>query len=180
MSRAGCTVMLAPGRKPDHAPADKLNGSGGRGGTGSSHGLVNADGMQTGAAGGMMPASCSSSMSNASLEETTPLATNVVGVVVAGAGDIDAAAGGRAGADSAALRPGHSVEQHVGATMLVSLGAAGATTGDATMDGARARSLVSPADAMVSSVASSELAAITGAKQSEVWRKQSEVRSIDW
>ena len=66
----------------------------------------------------------------------------------------------------------HFVEHNAGTTAMVSMGATGATSGDATMEVAGAGVSASPADAVGSTVAS-ELA-VTGAK------KQSEVRSIDW
>ena len=72
----------------------------------------------------------------------------------------------------------HSVEQGVGTTVMVSIGATGATASGSPIAGTGAGRWASLADVVASSVAP-ELA--TGAeKQSEVRRKQSEVRIKDW
>jgi hypothetical protein len=88
-----------------------------------------------------MVASSSKVLSLAAAAVSTGMASTVA------VGDVAAADGVKAGAGLVASRLGHSVEQNVGATVLVSLGVAGATTGDATMEGARAGGSASPADA---------------------------------
>ena len=93
-------------------------------------------------------------------------------------GDISAAAGEGACVDSAASQFGHSVEQVVDAAEMVSVGAVGASTGGSPMAGTRAGRWASLAD-IVASLVAPELA-VTGASNSELRRKQSEARSIDW
>ena len=104
--------------------------------------------------------------------QTTSLVTDVAG------DDDDTETHGRS-VDVGMAWAAHSVEQGAGTTVMVSIGAMGATASGSPIAGTRAGRWASLADAVASSVAP-ELAVTGAKKQSEVRRKQSEVRSIDW
>ena len=125
----------------------------------------------------MVPSSSELSCSPASLSGTDSVQTTTL-VVDAGADDDLAAHGSRVVVDMLMVWAAQSVEQDAGDGTMVCTAAGGATASGSPMAATGTAGSASPEDVMTRS-AVSELA-VMGASNSELRRKQSEARSIDW